>query len=100
VFRDAAMHSLLGAFVFLRCLTFDMSGPEPAWPAKWNINKRSEAGQAGGGPLDGRVRAHLHFGSVTPGQGLFLRARRCFLDYRRFSHSRPVCLCSAKASGN
>jgi hypothetical protein len=35
-----------------------MSGPEPAWPAKWNMNKRNVAGQAGGGPLDGRVRAH------------------------------------------
>jgi hypothetical protein len=37
-------------------LTFDMSGPEPAWPAKWNMNRRNVAGQAGGGPLDGRVR--------------------------------------------
>jgi hypothetical protein len=39
-------------------LTFDMSGPEPDWPAKRNMNLRSFAGQAGGGPLDGRVRRH------------------------------------------
>jgi hypothetical protein len=44
--------------MFLRGLTFDMSGPEPAWPAQRNMNLRSEAGQAGGGPLDGRVRQH------------------------------------------
>jgi len=36
-----------------------MSGPPPAWPAQRNIDKRSEAGQAGGGPLDGRVRPHF-----------------------------------------
>jgi hypothetical protein len=40
----------------LRRLTFDMSGPPPAWPAQRNINLRSGVGQAGGGPLDGRVR--------------------------------------------
>jgi hypothetical protein len=32
-----------------------MSAPEPDWPAQRNINLRSGAGQAGGGPLDGRV---------------------------------------------
>jgi hypothetical protein len=37
-------------------LTFDMSGPPPAWPAQRNMDRRSEAGRAGGGPLDGRVR--------------------------------------------
>jgi hypothetical protein len=40
-------------------LTFDMSGPEPDLPAERNMNLRSGAGQAGGGPLDGRVRAHV-----------------------------------------
>jgi hypothetical protein len=43
---------------FTCCLTFDMSGPPPAWPAQRNMDKRSGAGQAGGGPLDGRVRQH------------------------------------------
>jgi hypothetical protein len=46
---------------FARGLTFDMSGPEPDWPAKWNMNQRNVAGQAGGGPLDGRVRPHPGF---------------------------------------
>jgi hypothetical protein len=40
----------------LCALTFDMSGPPPAWPTQRNIDKRSGVGQAGGGPLDGRVR--------------------------------------------
>jgi hypothetical protein len=46
------------AHMFLCCLTFDMSGPPPAWPAQRTIDLGSGAGQAGGGPLDGRVRQH------------------------------------------
>jgi hypothetical protein len=61
-----------------------MSGPPAAWPAQRNIDKRSEAGQAGGGPLDGRVRPHdfslelsvigaiLAFGKAISEEPLFL----------------------------
>jgi hypothetical protein len=81
---------------FLCCLTFDMSGPEPAWPMQRNMNLRSRVGQAGGGPLDGRVRQHcvLPLSASSVGlngrgtQGSFEHTRRCF---------RPVCSSLARA---
>jgi hypothetical protein len=51
--------SLIFTLRLLCGLTFDMSGPPPAWPTQRNIDKRSGVGQAGGGPLDGRVRPHF-----------------------------------------
>jgi hypothetical protein len=59
----------------VRRLTFDMSGPELAWPAQRNIDKKSEAGQAGGGPLDGRVRHRLGDGRCDGDFVLILRLR-------------------------
>jgi len=44
-----------GVLVFRR-LTFELSGPPPDWPARRNDALHRLAGQAGGGPLERRVR--------------------------------------------
>jgi hypothetical protein len=59
------------------CLTFDMSGPPLAWPTQRNMNLGSGVGQAGGGPLDGRVRPRQHqFAPVLPSGTRRLQLRR------------------------
>ena len=54
----------------LRCLTFELSGPPPDWPARRNDVLQRLAGQAGGGPLERRVRPH--FGWQQMSDSLFL----------------------------
>ena len=42
-----------------RWLTFELSGPETAWPAKSDDARVRFAGQAVGGPLERRVSRHF-----------------------------------------
>jgi hypothetical protein len=67
-----------------------MSGPEAAWPTERRIDLRSGVGQAGGGPLDGRVRPHT---------GLTRVKRQRFAKLERLVHSPSLPECQVEVLG-
>ena len=68
LWQDARALDMSAPMAWTCGLTFEVSGPEPAWHANRMMDHRSFAGQAGGGPLGGRVR-FTHAAAATKVEG-------------------------------